>query len=1597
MGGLVNGLRGVSLARFAVLVVASAVVVTGSAPRSQAIELAEGRVQIHGFGEVQLRALDEKFKEELDLAQWYNVINVELEFDIAPDGFGPFDLISAYIRAEGRYDAIYSDGFTLFPSLNTFGNDAERLPDRLSDAIDKEFAGTVPATDRHGNFAHPRIEDGKTSNLVPAGERLGFPGYDTFFRQLGPDNIAGPSPFQNRGVLKLGRAFDDPAWYVHEHILDYEFAFKDFRGTANTGTQILGPWLPRNFIRSMALNTDRGNPFRGRIAPTKPRIGSFGPGFVVRFRNDGAAVRHFQGDPALALGPNGAIVDRLDPLLSGLLNAPATVFAGLVPLNYSGIGDFTNSGVPLTAFFPASFGGDFAGGIAACTDPTSEPEAPNIRAGTSSPAAGRGCIRGSVDTATGEIYTDPRILGITKVVGGGGENPFRPAPVIGNLGRIRLDAMGNEMGNPDNPDGLLQAQGLYYPSAGARKVVTSGRLDALNFNFDEDEREWNRGDAQQRTKELKEAYVDLELLDSRLWLRLGLQNIVWGKTELFRTTDQFNPQDLALASLPSLEESRIALWSARAVYSLYDVGPLEDVRLEFATNLDQYQPADIGACGEAFTPDLVCSLTTGLFAHSLLGIGVVGIDRPESPWKELSDLEFGGRIEWRWDRFSFAMTDFYGFSDFPFVESVFYYERAVDPNTGRPLVARLPGQNLGTCGDVNAGVPSGFLVPAGSAVGAWSTAFANHPISVTTGARFPSIGIDHRGGIGYDPGCLRPGGPPGSPNAMRDFAAGDAALGLAPIDDDIDNTNALEWQSANQQIFSWICAGTVGIAAVLDASACAWTIFSTPEVLLPQLLPVPFSELIAITGAGSVTGIGAPNVLGVVGGNQKYDEADFTAPFATLNRLYNDPAAPIVDRNGDGGFGNGPNDAADCASTDPAVRYNCDLRGFDGFDGRVGLFRLAAALRPDGRQIAFQTLDNSLTNEQRALLGCGPFFGTRCDSSANVNPLNPVPGDTNREPTVYARAGGLDFLNMEASVLLQAWPGFEGTRVGHETWASLDDRMQPGTVADERSFVGGPVCTRFVGVPGATVKLPGCRGIKELDVIHADESDPTSEPLFVTVEFEEGYLPSIDGCVIGSQVLYAPAAGGVVDVVATGGGATLNEELPLCNRALRERAVPNFSLAGYTGGVPDLVDTMPGPTEVCDGAFFGNGEPGTPAIGNPGVNNSGNISFEFCQSDLVRLEVLPLIHPTAGCIDSDVWFDARYDNVAPDTGLPFGGCEFFYERDLVTEFFEGKAALFQSELAAFSWNMMLFLATSSCNEKSLDLDGLSHRQPPPGPGPGGSNFPIGAIGAIRADPQCFDAERPWTPGRCSFATPQFCSNVKGFLGAAGVRRPVARAGGNGTYGRRTFIWHGGGEAVLTYEQRNVFGFSMDFAEDVTKTNWGVEFTWIEDIPFTDNDNPQGITRSDAYNLTVSVDRPTFINFLNPNRTFFFNSQWFFNYRPSYNNGFTSNGPVNVLFTFAMFTGYFQDRVMPQLVTVYDFHSQSGGILPNLSYRFTEAFSVTVGMLYFFGRTQLKDMPVNELGPPSNRTGEKVYETGVDNVLSVIRKRDEVFMRLRWTF
>jgi hypothetical protein len=83
--------------------------------------------------------------------------------------------------------------------------------------------------------------------------------------------------------------------------------------------------------------------------------------------------------------------------------------------------------------------------------------------------------------------------------------------------------------------------------------------------------------------------------------------------------------------------------------------------------------------------------------------------------------------------------------------------------------------------------------------------------------------------------------------------------------------------------------------------------------------------------------------------------------------------------------------------------------------------------------------------------------------------------------------------------------------------------------------------------------------------------------------------------------------------------------------------------------------------------------------------------------------------------------------------------------------------------------------------------------------------------------------------------------------------------------------------------------------------------------------------------------------------------------------------------------------------VYDFRSRSGAILPSITYRFNEAFSASVGMGIFFGRTQLIDMDVNPIAPAANRGGNNAYKDSNEQFISNVRQRDEVFLRLRYTF
>lgn len=966
-----------------------------AAREGRAFEFFDGRIQVHGYTESQFRSMSDGFRDDRwFVSQWAQVLNLELEVDIAPQGFGPFDSIGLYVRGQARFDCIWSQLCGMMSSAKLFGNRSNRVPGNLATGIDSNLTGVlqIPGEPK------PTRAQSTSNNLILL------------------DDVPFLTSLVGLGARDILKTFAPVA--------DGLYTTKQYQSSLGPLSFTLGPWQPKTDINSVGTLTSLTN--------------QTGPDLPAR-------------------------------------------------------------------------------------------------------------------------------------------------PIILN----------------DASLGLGQAHNLYVPSPALLEHMDD--FDSFDQNFTQNQLQWNRGGSQEQTKELKEAYLDIEMLEGRLFLRIGKQTIVWGKTELFPIVDQFNPYDFALTNLPSLEESRIALWSARAIYSFYDVGPLEDVRLELAANLDRYQPNDIGKCGEPYTPWLVCGKSFGLLIHGLLGLGLAGEQRPPDFWENVRGLEFGGRAEWRWDRFSFALTDFYGYSDFPFVDKFNEYSRKVNPTTGRPLA------------------------------------------------------VD------------------GTP---------------------LTSANAIAQHPANRQLFDVFCAATGGLAAAALPAAgndCFLQILNSDGIVALGFITIPMALGPALAG----NAFGKTVLEGIV------PEAAAVS-FNELNRDIDDGPAP------------------------PAPSTTS------------------------------RSLSVYLTSEQEALLGCGPFYGTNCDTN------------------------GIDLFNAEASVLMQAFPQFEP---------------------------GGPVATRYSN--GMAVTLPGARSI-----------------------YDPAWNPRQDGCV--------------------GDGATIT--------AAREAV-----------GLPA------GDAALCN-------------IQNPFV------AFPFPRQNLL-------------------------------------------------------AAGFTSELQALSSNFLKVIAAF-----------------------GRQNEPS-----------------------CDMTNPITCTFVRGLFAATGVQRPEAVAGGNGRYGRRDFSWTSGGEAVIKYRHRNVLGLSTDFAEDVTKTNWGVELTWVKGDAFENVMEPRGYSFTDAYNLTVSIDRPTIINFINPGRSILFNMQWFLGVVPGYQGQghFTANGPYSQLGTFTAQTGYFQDRLLPSVTAVYDVGSGSGAILAQMTYRFTESFSSTIGVSDFFGSAQFGNIPLRQLGLQNN--GGNFTERFRFQGLSAINERDEIFATLRYTF
>ncbi|HTO53719.1 MAG TPA: hypothetical protein VMR50_10050 [Myxococcota bacterium] len=1193
--------------------------------------------------------------------------------------------------------------------------------------------------------------------------------------------------------------------------------------------------------------------------------------------------------------------------------------------------------------------------------------------------------------------------------------------LYGNTNGVNIPARPRAKGNGIN----FQAPGVANFYQTHKSVVSN-----LDLGFNEDELQWNHG-ASQNEHEFAEGYLEFEMADSQIFARVGKLIVIWGKTELFRNQDRNNPLDIGNGLFGPLDEQRVGQWGADVTISpemFMRVGPVEDLRLELLWLFNPFEPTDLGKCGEGGSVELICLKSFGAMASGLAGIGLAGERRPNKDYNGLATWDYGARIEGRMDRFTFAISDFWGWDDNAYLDLVQQYERTSDSVSGAPLSV-------------------------GSHTGGHCTIRKNAAGQVVGPNGIPGDGDDIFASGGN---CLLWSKPEVDPNNPG-----------APATQHLRSPEAIaSLNNVNQTLFHSICAFTFD----QDEGYCAFDRLNNPDT---------FDFVSAIIGGlgllGQVVTDGVdtirtqPNGLISIG---VQTESVLQYQFQAIN-----PKGPQSLQGQDLGLNLQPEQAAllGCGTAyanpcskqqglvwqaDPAIVASLNPSLFGGIDllnadpsvvtqEFVGLKALepgalVGTRRLPNGDLAYLPGINYSRNgtfkfvtvpgvgapvqiEQGQYLGLTPDqvlkMGREGRARYQIDPNNPRQADGWIEPmpwqvdkSLEKKFGAIVFLNDPNNPFDPNSP--------LNKWNLIDKNIKgPGT---NYNNVDGEYCARWMNNQNFNdFNTPFNQGCTGLEVASAN-----FERLLVATE------------IVGFDHIFDPPeslaelkilAGGNTGKQALGDPISGPDGIYARNQMVFDRQQDDYQVL--------LLNTSD------YGQIFN-----APADAAPDPNHTAALTFlknfdpqRQCQAQLCFLNVKPILvdandskQPGQLIIDMPIGdtvtvVDPNRPAGSQVTGFRKINLALLERTDLTSlrQLFAGQIISVNGVSVQMnkSQRELLFgqsVASTSgirdanndiINDLDQDRDGIWDGQDDYTPGPvTDDNIFCGS--GVRGDPleeaAQYDPYRlDEAPGSAKFKaafprglpprSPVFCRSVAGILGATTQTLPVKKAGGDGRFGRRDFLWQGGREVDLRYQKRNVFGFGLDFAEDVSKTSWGIEFSWMARKLLPNSTTYSGLSQSDEMVLSVSVDRPTFFNFLNPNRSFFLNFQAFVRYLPNFQGGSRNNdgnfayaaGPFSTQMVLTFFTGYFQDRLAPRVSLVYWPMETQYAALTGLSYRWNDAFSTSIGYTSFFGHVHNQQgayFPIAQYGSIEQYSGA-VLGRGDAPVLN----RDQMEVRFRYTW
>jgi hypothetical protein len=170
----------------------------------------------------------------------------------------------------------------------------------------------------------------------------------------------------------------------------------------------------------------------------------------------------------------------------------------------------------------------------------------------------------------------------------------------------------------------------------------------------------------------------------------------------------------------------------------------------------------------------------------------------------------------------------------------------------------------------------------------------------------------------------------------------------------------------------------------------------------------------------------------------------------------------------------------------------------------------------------------------------------------------------------------------------------------------------------------------------------------------------------------------------------------------------------------------------------------------------------------------------------------------------------------------------------------------------------------------------------------------------------------------------------------------------------------GGGINIVYHKVNTLGLSADYFEPYTGVVVRVESSWTHNALVNDTNSLDLTSNNDILQYVVGFDRPHFIKFLNPDRTFFSSFQVFETYYPGAHS--TDGGKRGIItgvndFTYTAFTQthYYRDQIIPLVFAAFGSEGTDATIGGNTEWLINDHWSTTVGVDAFLGKSHQHDL------------------------------------------